>query len=53
MDDNNKRFTLRIDYDIFAKIKEKAKLNKRSIGKEIEYRLEQSLQKKPITVAKA
>ncbi len=44
-DDNKRRFTLRIDYDIFAKIKEKAELNKRSIAKEIEYRLEQSLKK--------
>lgn len=39
----NKRFTLRIDAEIFEKIKEQSSENKRSIAKEIEYILEKYL----------
>lgn len=41
--DKEKRFTLRIDYDIFEKVKNSAQRNKRSISKEIEYILTQKL----------
>ena len=37
-----KRFTLRIDKNLFEEIKKRAKLNRRAIGKEIEYILFQS-----------
>lgn len=36
-----KRFTLRIDGELFEKVKSQAEKNKRSIAKEIEYLLEQ------------
>lgn len=35
--ENSKRFTLRIDKDLFRQITESARKNKRSITKEIEY----------------
>jgi hypothetical protein len=35
-----KRFTLRMDAELFETIKEQAEKNKRSIAKEIEYLLE-------------
>lgn len=35
-----KRFTLRMDADLFEKVKISANINKRSIAKEIEYVLE-------------
>lgn len=40
-EENVKRFTLRIDRKLFEKIKEQAKVNKRAIGKEIEFLLEE------------
>ena len=44
MDNENiKRFTLRLDMNLFEKIKQIAKINKRAIGKEIEYQLEKCL----------
>lgn len=42
---SNKRFTLRIDEEIFNKIKEEAEKNKRSISAHIEFLLEQHLKK--------
>jgi hypothetical protein len=42
---DQKRFTLRIDAEIFDKIKEQADSNKRSIAKEIEYILEKYVDK--------
>jgi hypothetical protein len=44
MPDQN-RFTLRIDTDIFNKIKSLADSNKRSVAKEIEYILEKYVDK--------
>jgi hypothetical protein len=38
-----KRFTLRMDADLFKEIEKKAEENKRSIAKEIEYLLENYL----------
>lgn len=38
--DNTKRYTLRMDLKIFAEAEKRAKENKRSIAKEIEYSLE-------------
>lgn len=38
-----KRFTLRIDADLFEVVKKRAEQNKRSIAKEIEYLLEEYL----------
>lgn len=38
-DDKVKRFTLRIDKDLFEALKKDAKENKRAIGAEITYRL--------------
>ncbi|UTI41086.1 Arc family DNA-binding protein [Niallia sp. RD1] len=40
-----KRFTLRMDGEIFENIKKQAELNKRSVAKEIEHVLEQHLKK--------
>lgn len=37
--DTNKRFTLRIDNQIYKTVKESAKENRRSAAKEIEYAL--------------
>ena len=44
-DTNIKRFTLRMDAQLFEQVKEKAKENHRAIGAEIEFRLEQQLKK--------
>ncbi len=41
--EEKKRFTLRIDAEIFAKLEQRAKDNKRSITKEIEYIIEKAL----------
>ncbi len=41
-----KRFTLRIDEDVFEKIKKEAEKNKRSITKEIEYLLDKHVDEK-------
>lgn len=38
-DEQMKRFTLRIDKDLFEKIKQKAQKERRAIGKQIEYML--------------
>ena len=38
--DKQKRFSLRIDAKVFAEAEKRAKKNKRSIAKEIEYSLE-------------
>lgn len=38
---DQKRFTLRMDEELFEKVKASAKENKRSIGKEIEFVLDQ------------
>jgi hypothetical protein len=38
-----KRFTLRMDADLFKEIEKRADLNKRSIAKEIEFLLERHL----------
>lgn len=43
--EGDKRFTLRIDKDLFAIIEKSAKDNKRSIGREIEFILDQHFQK--------
>lgn len=45
IDTNEVRFTMRMENDLYERIKETAKKNKRSIAKEIEYHLEQSLEK--------
>jgi len=45
MNNEQKRFTLRMDSDLFETIKERAELNKRSIAKEIEHLLENYLKK--------
>ena len=42
---SEKVFTLRMDEELFEKVKSSAEKNKRSIAKEIEYHLEQSLEK--------
>lgn len=39
-------FTMRMTPDVYEKIKQSAFVNKRSIAKEIEFRLEQSLNSK-------
>lgn len=41
IDTNEIRFTMRMESDLYERIKEAAKKNKRSIAKEIEYQLEQ------------
>lgn len=38
--EDDKRFTLRINNDIFNQITELAKINKRSVGRQIEWILE-------------
>lgn len=43
--EEDKRFTLRIDRELFATIEKSAKDNKRSIGREIEFILAQHFQK--------
>lgn len=39
--DTDKRFTLRIDKELFSLVEKSAKKNKRAIGREIEFILEQ------------
>lgn len=39
--DGYKRFTLRMDKDLYKIVEQSAKDNKRSVSKEIEYRLEE------------
>ena len=46
-----KVFTLRMDEELFEKVKNVADKNKRSIAKEIEYQLEQSLSQDNYDVA--
>lgn len=41
--EEKKRFTLRIDAEIFEKLEKRAKDNKRSITKEIEYIIDKAL----------
>lgn len=41
IDTNEVRFTMRIENNLYERIKEAAKKSKRSIAKEIEYQLEQ------------
>lgn len=45
---SEKVFTLRMDEELFEKVKISADKNKRSIAKEIEYHLEQSLEKNTV-----
>ncbi len=45
--EEDKRFTLRIDKNLFAKIEEAARKDKRAIGREIEFILEQYFQGNP------
>ena len=42
--ESDKRFTLRIDKDLFAKIETSAQKDKRSIGRQIEFILDQHFQ---------
>lgn len=44
IDTNEIRFTMRMDSNLYERIKETAKKSKRSIAKEIEFQLEQNLQ---------
>lgn len=44
--DEDKRFTLRINKELFAKLEESARKHKRAIGREIEYILELELSDK-------
>lgn len=44
--EEDKRFTLRINKELFAKLEESAKKHKRAIGREIEYILEMELSDK-------
>lgn len=39
--ESDKRFTLRIDNNLFKRVEQSAKKNKRAIGREIEFILEQ------------
>ena len=41
-----KRFTLRLDQELFEQVKKQAFTNKRAIGKEIEFQLEKNLMRK-------
>lgn len=43
MPENEKRFTLRINAQLFERIKKQAAINRRSVAKEIEFILFQSL----------
>lgn len=43
--EGDKRFTLRIDKKLFEKVKQSAQLNKRAIGREIEFILDQYFRK--------
>lgn len=42
--ESDKRFTLRIDKELFKKVENSAKINKRAIGREIEFILEKYFQ---------
>ncbi|MGW7931847.1 hypothetical protein ACWEWU_09335 [Staphylococcus xylosus] len=44
--ETDKRFTLRINKELFSMIEESAKKNKRAVGREIEFILEQYYQNK-------
>lgn len=44
-DNDKKRFTLRIDATLFEKVVQDAKTNKRAIGNQIEFILEQKYKK--------
>lgn len=44
--EEDKRFTLRINKELFAKLEESARKHKRAIGREIEYILEMELSDK-------
>lgn len=44
----DKRFTLRINKDLFALIEQSAKRNKRAVGREIEFILEQHFENNPL-----
>lgn len=44
IDTNEVRFTMRMENNLYERIKDVAKKNKRSIAKEIEFQLEQNLQ---------
>ncbi|HCX3191680.1 Arc family DNA-binding protein [Staphylococcus aureus] len=44
--EQDKRFTLRIDKNLFSEIERSAKRNKRSIGREIEFILSQHFENK-------
>ena len=46
MTEEIKRFTLRINLEVFEKIKTQAKENRRAVGKEIEYILFKYLEEK-------
>lgn len=39
--DTDKRFTLRIEKELFKKVEDSARRNKRAVGREIEFILEQ------------
>ncbi|MED4083902.1 Arc family DNA-binding protein [Halalkalibacterium halodurans] len=43
---DTKRFTLRLNNDLFEKVKEEAEKNKRSVAKEMEYILELQIKNK-------
>ncbi|TPG86840.1 Arc family DNA-binding protein [Brevibacillus laterosporus] len=43
MKSNEKRFTLRMNADLFERIKEQAEINKRSVAKEIEFLIEKHI----------
>lgn len=45
MTENEKRFTLRMNAELFSKLEKQAKENKRSVAKEIEFIIEKSLNK--------
>lgn len=45
--EGDKRFTLRIEQALFDKLAESAKQNKRAVGREIEYILENYFAQKP------
>ena len=46
MRENDVRFTLRIDKELFEKIKASAIINRRAIGREIEFRLDEYFKQK-------
>lgn len=46
---NNKVFTFRINNNLLESLRESSKKNKRSIAKEIEYRLEETFKNSTLT----